>query len=1038
MPRKRARRKSPEVQVEKKVEPPIRKKIHKNWLTACSLIAIFVLVLFLNTYFNATSEVAINPNGEPFQEKFYLSGPDPYYNMRTITQVLETGEYPYGVADPLMNYPLGLSNKGGGARPPLFNMLTIGLSKIFSLGMSEMDAIGYAMQFIPALFGALLVFPVYFTGKALFNKHVGLISSLFVALIPVHLGSGHGSAFALFDHDSFNLFLFTMIYLFFIYALKEKNSKKSMIYSGISGLFLGALSLTWVEARFAYAVIMVYIIVQVIVNLFRNKHDLHIIRIGLISLLVGNVISIPLYIAQYIGKGSFNISLSLFLLGGMVTLSCIYYVIKKVHIPWIISIPSFVVLGGISYSIIYVLRDAGIPAIRKIYSVLAGVGIYGNKVSLTIAEAKTYGISRTFMSFGPSLYFIAFIGFALLCYYWWKNKDKMHYLFFAVLFLIEIWLLSTAGRFINDLVPLIAILSAWVTFIVIDKLNYKEMIKNIKSIGGLRGFRKGVKIYHMFGILFVLFLIILPNSYMAFYSGVPSGTKQKQELFGDNAEGVFGLNTYKETYWIDALMWLNKQDLEIENATDRPAFISWWDYGFYEVAVGKHPTVADNFQHGIPCAANFHTAKSEYEAISVLIIRCIHGDAMAHAGVISNDTRTIIQSYLPSHNETITHDDNTTENITYYPADDLIKVIENPEEAQSYGKVIAPEYGNKNYKVGEQRPENAMYHDGTKIITQNVSQNNIINMYEDIQNITGYSIRYYGVEGYDMQIFNVFSFLADKGTYGYITGEDDYYAIVYEDKNGKQYSVDEVSNLTQNQIKILGPFSDRTIKKDAYYESMVYQTYKGLKDYDGMPTYGMKHFVPKFISQYPYTSQYPAVIIAKYYPGCFLKGTVTVDEEPYPLSTVYVLDEYGIPHDAQYVGYNGEFSLIAPAGNLTLAVQMGNSLVSSTYKINITENEANRIENFTKEGIHITIEKGNISGYIHNATADTVKLGTYETNVSENGHYEFNNIIPNSYNLSVFYEDVLLHYENVFVEPKFQTYNVTVMYELENATDNLI
>ena len=66
---------------------------------------------------------------------------------------------------------------------------------------------------------------------------------------------------------------------------------------------------------------------------------------------------------------------------------------------------------------------------------------------------------------------------------------------------------------------------------------------------------------------------------------------------------------------------LNEQDIEIEDPAMRPAFISWWDYGFYEVAIGGHPTVADNFQDGIPTAANFHTSTSEREAVAIFSIR---------------------------------------------------------------------------------------------------------------------------------------------------------------------------------------------------------------------------------------------------------------------------------------------------------------------------------------------------------------------------------------------------------------------------------
>jgi len=194
--------------------------MNKQMWIALSLVAIFFMVLFLNTYFNVTSEQTYNPEGEEFG-KYYLSGPDPYYNMRLVDQTMygeNPGEYPfYSDNDPLLNYPLGRS----GGRKPLMNMMAITMSQFLTPFMGEIDALGLSMQFIPALFGALLIFPVYFIGKELFNKKIGLLAAFLIVLIPVHLGSGHGSAFALFDHDSFNLFMIITTYLFLIKAIRE-------------------------------------------------------------------------------------------------------------------------------------------------------------------------------------------------------------------------------------------------------------------------------------------------------------------------------------------------------------------------------------------------------------------------------------------------------------------------------------------------------------------------------------------------------------------------------------------------------------------------------------------------------------------------------------------------------------------------------------------------------------------------------------------------------------------------------------------------
>ena len=226
--RKRAQRRSELVEIRHHIEPREKEKkrftFKKNWWIAAALVSIFFLTLFLTTAFNYNSGTTINEAGETFSEKFYLSGPDPYYNMRLVQNTTEIGTYSlYSTTDPLLNYPLG----GYGARPPLLNMLAIGFSNVLTPFMDKMSAIGYSMQFVPALFGALLVFPVYFIGKTLFGRKAGLIAALFIPLIPIHLGSGHGSAYTLFDHDSLNLLLFTVIFLFFIKSIKAKETKKS-------------------------------------------------------------------------------------------------------------------------------------------------------------------------------------------------------------------------------------------------------------------------------------------------------------------------------------------------------------------------------------------------------------------------------------------------------------------------------------------------------------------------------------------------------------------------------------------------------------------------------------------------------------------------------------------------------------------------------------------------------------------------------------------------------------------------------------------
>ena len=303
--------------------------------------------------------------------------------------------------------------------------------------------------------------------------------------------------------------------------------------------------------------------------------------------------------------------------------------------------PAVFGVGGVGLAFLYIVKDisTSVPifsSLTKFSNILYGTGIYGNKVSMTIAEAGTYSISRTVMSFGPALYWIALIGLVFLMYYFVKDVKRRDYLFIVVVFLVQMWLTGVAGRFLNDMVPLVALSGAWIVWRIVDKIDYKQMARSVRSAGGgIHGLRRGAKFIHLFGILFVAFLLILPNAYLAFDAAVP-GT-EKKEVFGDLPSGAFGSSLGKEAYWVHAFSWFKEQDTGIERPAERPAFISWWDYGFYEVAVGGHPTVADNFQDGIPPAANFHTATSENEAVIIWVVRLLEGNVEDNNGKLSDD-----------------------------------------------------------------------------------------------------------------------------------------------------------------------------------------------------------------------------------------------------------------------------------------------------------------------------------------------------------------------------------------------------------------
>jgi dolichyl-diphosphooligosaccharide--protein glycosyltransferase len=1100
--RKRAQRKTQSVET---IQPTKRAKsekkintVKKNWWVAFSLITIFFMVLFLNSYFNIISDVSINPEGNSLSTKFYLSGPDPYYNMRLVEETVQTGRYPFyasGELDPFLNYPLGRS---GGGRAPLLNMMAIGFSRFLTPFMSEIDALGYSILFVPALFGALIVFPVYFIGKTIFGRKEGLVGALLVGIIPIHIGSGHGSAFGLFDHDSLNLLLFFLTFLCLIKSIKNKNQKRSILYALLSGTFLAALNMVWTEAQYLFTVIAIYAIIQMLFDIFNNKMDWKIAQSMILILFTGYFVSAPVLWTRF---GGFRADLQLLLCLGVALFGLIYTLLERKKIPWTISLPVIFFIVGITATALYFINNLVsmfpfLSGLKEISAILYGSGIYGNKVSLTIAEAGTYGISRSVMSYGPVLYWLAWAGLVFMIYQYYMHKERREYLFIITLFIINIWLAGTAGRFLNDMVPLIGILAGWITWFVVAKIDYKQMLRNIRNAGGgLRGIRKGIKIYHILGILFVTFLVIMSNTFLALDAAIPSAvtkngtSNMKFDYFGEDHTSAFGSGSYKEQYWVDAFDWLNDQDIEIEDSTKRPAFISWWDYGFYEAAVGDHPTVADNFQDGIPPAANFHTAKSEKEAVAVWIVRLIDGNRKNNNGKISADVIHTLQEYL-SENDT----------------NDIVKWIENPTMAPSYNTPIGEKYDeelSKDLLVGEQWPENAAYHDITKMLVNKLDDEGITWLYHYVQETTGYSIRYYGVEGYDRDIFNIFAFLGDKslvlhalrsggsGTQ-FPNPEDDFiqvkWAGYYVNVDGTQgdegeWTASELNEMSEEDRRRIAITDTPSENKPDYFKTMFYRTYIGnipeelQNQVSQLPCWDMKHFSAEYISIYPYYgSGRSAVVIAKYYEGAKINGSVEFKGEPLE-SQITVQKEIPLPlygvslpidHD-KVETENGTFNLIAPAGNITLQVRRNtelgaNAFVMKTVTFNsesnpelfpITEEEAMRAKNSNYERtVNITIEPAFIEGYAYinndykdeynssiddplaNVFVTLVEIEKFDDNgqptewgdvkeltTDEKGYYKTSNLKPGIYVIQAVKEEFSIHEGYIFVNSGNNTYN---------------
>jgi len=1015
--RKRTRKiKSKQTPIKKPVDFELKNKSKlNNKLIILVLVCFIFLTLFFNCYFNYTSGVGINEEGETLGEKYYFLGPDPYYHARIAEFIYYNGYVPYwqdGDFDPLLEYPMEHPNP----RPPLFDFTLAVGAHILSPFMEDVDALGHSMQILPSLFGALLIIPVYCIGALLFNKKTALIGAFFIAIIPIHLGSGHGSAYALADHDSFLLLLTTTGLYFFLKTLTVLNekystikelfytNKKAICYAIITGTIYACVALSWEGFKLVVVLLALYCIFQLFLNCLLEKDFLPITLVGTISLLTTTIIIFP----YYLGRGTINdVQIILSLIGIILIVGILFQFLKN-RLPYIITLPSMLVGGIVTLFLVNVYQIK--PMYYFVQMFFSGT-VYVGKISLTIAEAGSTEISPAIMGFGPALYWVAWFGAVIFMARTLLHK-KNEMIFMSLWFIMTLYFTMTAGRFLNDFVPFIAIFAGWSIMFAMEKIDYKQLIRNMKNLRGLDKL-KSFKIIHVFGIIFIPFIVIMPNVILAFDAAVPWEVKGE---YSGALMGAYGISFGKEQYWVDAFDWLNDQDLEIENPGDRPAFISWWDYGFYEIVVGQHPTVADNFQDGIETAANFKTATSEKEAITVLISRLVHGDcATVNKGQkISDDVKDVLIKYIGKNNT----------NYISTVLSDLYK-SSTIETTIDYNKPICEEYEPELSQLYTENKFNFYYHTMTNF-TETLTDEQVTEFYMDIQDVTGWDIRYYGTETYDSNIFSVFTFLADKSLMPVGGLEDEfmtaYYIATHKDtqEQTKIYR-DNISRLTaydREKYSLRGPYFER---KPAFYKTMFYRTFFGTPVVDGslpdnrIPTYGLIHFKPGYISS--------QVTISKYYEGCKVNGTAVCNNMPLPGITVVVFDEWGVPHDTDlFLG--DKYNVIVPAGNLNIGFYLSDVLLD-TVPLNVTELEGTRrTENYNKT-VNVEIEPVSLNGtvYQNETTLSYVDISLKgeitdmitKIKTDEKGYFEFKDLPPSFYTIYVERGDVELYNETIKV-----------------------
>ena len=349
------------------------------------------------------------------------------------------------------------------------------------LQISAEEAVWWSMLALPAIYGALIVFPIASMTRDHFGKGAGVIAAWLIAFMPSHVTH---STWALADHDAFILLFLSAGFMYYLRAVKAGGNeritrkvsahpnalfkaisdvtihKKAAIANAVAaGVCIGLVALGWKGFVYGPAIIFLTYAVQVALNMFRRKDSTILSTVNLTMLFTILVMTIPFYAHPQMNLvwNSTGLQPLLFIIAFTLAISFITTGFRDK--PWLLVLGSLFVGGSVFFGLLWVLQYFDIS---NSFNVLTtGSGYFTkNKIFGTIAEASAPSRGMLFASFGPIVFILA-LAMGLIAIWQGTRHKKEVKLVLGMWVIIASYMAWTAGRFVFNASPAMAVMGAW-------------------------------------------------------------------------------------------------------------------------------------------------------------------------------------------------------------------------------------------------------------------------------------------------------------------------------------------------------------------------------------------------------------------------------------------------------------------------------------------------------------------------------------------------------------------------------------------------
>ncbi len=499
---------------------------------------------------------------------------DPYYQYSATNHMVQNGLLSLWLPTPWTNYqqfyPAGLDM--GSVLPSLPMTTAIFYEAVTALGVN-IDLMSFAALIAPLL-GTIAVFILYFIGKDMGGKVVGLLSAMMLAFSPSVI---QRSSLGFFDTETVGVIGLLAFIFLFLRAIDQHRSLRSMsLYSVGAAFALAYFSAGWGAAYFLIGLAVLFVFILVMIRRYSQRLLLsYSITFGL-GLFI--TIAVPFLSPNYLTTGV------VLPVAGVFALLCVAEVVRakiSARTKTLMAVAFLVVLVA---GFVFVWRFGDITSIAgKFASVLDPFARSSQPLIESVAEHRITAWASVYYELG-----IVILFFLVGTYFALKNPTNRN-VFLVVFGVTSLYFASSMVRLLILLAPAFALLAS-VGILGMLKPFYTLLAEAGTSVAAKsrRGLRKVGREYSVIAILIVFGLLVSTFAFSPQTGGEPRVYGSVYAPITITAASLPIVPNQPIPQWLNALAWTRT------NLNSTTVVSSWWDYGNWLGYLGNVTTLCDN------------------------------------------------------------------------------------------------------------------------------------------------------------------------------------------------------------------------------------------------------------------------------------------------------------------------------------------------------------------------------------------------------------------------------------------------------------